>query len=487
MIASREWASWAAAGLAAVLAGCVSAPTPSASDAPWRPPARAQQRDEVWQTIRAEQPDLAKPLSLAALADLALRHNPATRTAWNDARAAAAQVKQAEGYFMPTVIGTVGANRQYTTAEPDKFDQDFLKYNPGLQVNYLILNFGGGREAAVEAALQTVYAADYAFNRALQTVLLNVETAYYQLISARAGTEAAEANVKDTQATLDAARERLAAGVGTQLEVLQAQAGHDQARYGLVNAQGTFQMARGALAQTVGLPADAPIEIGPPAADAPAGPSQANLRTLIDDALQRRPDIAALRATLAAKKALVTAVGSELWPSLYLTGSATRNVFDFNRGQDTEDRDWAYFGSLSLRWTLFDGFQTLNAKRVAEARAETAQAQLKQAELAASAEVWSRYFGYETALQKHAASAAFLKSAAAAHDAALDSYKAGLKSILDVLNTESQVAQARSQQVAARQEVFTALAQLAYATGLLEKDGAMQTQDTFSNPPKKDR
>ena len=384
--------------------------------------------------------------------------------------------------------GGHGDGRQHTSTEPDNLDQDFIKYNPGLQLNYLILNFGGGRKAAVEAALQTVYATDFAFNQSIQDVLLAVEAAYYSLVSAQAGIEAAETNVKDAKTTLDAAQERLNAGTGTQLEVLQAQANYDQSLYGLAGAQGLLKVAGGSLALAVGMPADTVLQVTPPSMEVPAPLSVQTMRQLIDAALLRRSDIAALRATLAAKKATVTAVGSELWPSLYLTGSASRDYFDVQKesAQPMQESDWAFFGGLSLQWTLFDGFQTLSAKHVAEAQAESAKAQLEQAQLAASTEVWTRYNTYETALQKYKFSLAYLQSATASHEAALESYKAGLKSILDVLNAESQVAQARSQHVTARQEAFTALSTLAHATGLLEKGGADRAQQVFSSSIKKD-
>ena len=115
------------------------------------------------------------------------------------------------------------------------------------------------------------------------------------------------------------------------------------------------------------------------------------------------------------------------------------------------------------------------------------QAQLELAELAASADVWTSFHNYETALEKYTFSAAFLKSASASYDLALDAYKAGLRSILDLLNAETQLAQARRQCVAARQEAFSALAGLAHAAGLLEKGGADQTTGLFTTPAGKDK
>jgi outer membrane protein TolC len=419
-------------------------------------------------------------MTLAEFADLALQNNPAASRAWNEARAAAAQVDQAQGLFMPTVTAVAEADRQYTSAHPSTFDDDHLKYGPSLVVSYLILNFGGGRKAAVEQALQTVYAADFAFNRTLQDALLNVETAYYNLVSSQARIEAARANVKDATTALTAAQERKNAGTGTQLEVLQAQAGCDQARYGLANAEGLAQIAKGLLATAVGLPADTPLQVAPPTTELPDTFNVQDMRQLLDDALGRRPDIASLRAALAAKEAAVKVTGAALWPSLYLNGGVGYEEFVNESDRTLQDRDWNANAGISLRWTLFDGDQTRSARRAAMALSEAARAQLRQAELAASSEVWNRFAFYETAIQKYAFSTAFLQSATASYELALDSYKAGLRSFLDLLSAESLVADARSQQITARQEAFTALAALAHATGLMEKGGSAHIGERFS-------
>ena len=465
----RDYTGCLMAGAAVVLTGCMSAPVPASVSAPWTPPAAAQAAPKTWQATRAQQPDFSKPLALAELANLALRQNPASRKAWNDARAAAAQVQQAQGYFLPSVTAAGTLQRARMDANPDTLSSDYLQYGPGLQLNYLILNLGGGRSAAVEQALQTVYAANFTFNRTLQAVLLGVQTAYYGLVSAQAGVAAAEAFTQDARTVLAAAQTRRDQGAGTELEVLQAQATLDQALFSLAGTQGLVHTARAALTQALGVPADVPVQIVAPTNDLPAVPDTQRMALLIDAALQRRPDIAAQRARLAASEAAITVAGAAQWPNLYANGRISRDYYKVWNGQFQPDSDWAYGGGLSLQWTIFDGFQTRSAKRIARAQAASVRSQLQQAELAASADVWNGYQNYATALKKNQASAAVLLSAQAAHALALDSYQAGVKSLLDLLTAESQLAQARSQQVAARQEAFTALAQLAYATGLLEQ------------------
>lgn len=457
--------------LGILAAGCVNVPPPVSLTEPWTPPAGDRKPDAVWQDIRSRKPDLDKPLSLYNLADMALENNPATCKAWNEARAASEQVRYAEGYFIPNVTAVAGLTRVNVAAHPESYDENKMTYGPGLQLSYLVCNFGGGRDAAVEQALQSVYAANFVFNRAIQDTLLSVEIAYYGVISAQAAVDAAATNSLDAKAILDAARDRRDAGLGINLDVLQAQTGYDQSLYALAAAEGQRKIAQGLLAQAVHLPADTSLKIMPSDLSLPASLSGRDLSRLIDEALARRADLAGLRAQLASREAAIRVARASRWPSLYLNGAVARNYTELygmsNRG--VADDDWTYTGALALKWNLFDGFQTLSAVRTAEAQAAALRAQLQQAELLASAEIWARFHNYETALRKHEFSTVALNSAAAARELAFESYQSGVKMMLDLLNAEAQLSQARSQVVTARQEVFTALAYLAHVTGLTEK------------------
>lgn len=465
---------------ALLIAGCVQAPPPTCRTSLWEVPDQARKPDRVWETVRASAPtDLSKPLTLSQVADLALQNNAATSKAWHEARAASEQVRHAQGYFMPGITAAAGLNRTTTDSHPEHLSQNMLNYGPGLQMTYLVFNFGGGRGAAVEQALQTVYAGNFAFNKAIQDTLLLAELAYYRVISAQAGVEAAATNAMDAKVILEAATERRNAGVGVDLEVLQAQTLYDQALYSAANAGGQEHISRGLLAQAAGLPADTPLRIAAPASELPASLSSQEMRPFIDNALARRPDLAALRSALAAREAAIKVAAAARWPSLYLNGSVARNYYELYglSNRDSAADEWAYTGGISVKWNLFDGLQTLSTKRAAEAQAEAARAQLKQAELAASTEIWTRFHDYETSLRLHEFSQSALKSALAAWQLAMESYKSGVKSILDVLNAETQLAKARSQQITARQEVFTALANLAHATGVIENGGSLQAQN----------
>ena len=236
----------------------------------------------------------------------------------------------------------------------------------------------------------------------------------------------------DAQKALEASQARNTAGMGTALDVLQAQAAYDQSLYNQAAARGQLQVARGALALAAGLPADVPLVPAAPATELPASLATNDVRRTIDDAIARRSDIAALRADLAAKRAAIQVAHAASWPNLYLNGNLNRNYYEaFSGSPNQASHDWAYGAGLNVQWDLFDGWQTESQIRTAEEQAQSAAAVLEQAELVASADVWTRYQNYETALQKYTFSLAYSKSAASASELAAEAYKAGLKTVLD--------------------------------------------------------
>ena len=457
--------------LLGIVAGCQRPAPPADPETPWTPPADRNDGKAAWRDGATLPADPAKPQSLADLTDLALSNSPATRQAWHNARQARAQVDQAYGYFLPTLTATGGPSRQVVEAHPAANDASYADTGAGLQLSYLLINFGGGRRAAVEQALQTVYAANHTFNQTIQDVLLQIETAYYNVIIAEGRVGAAKADLEDATVVLEAAKAKLGAKLGTELDVLQAQASFDQANYRLVEAEGSLSNTQANLAEAAGLPGDTRLAVQQPVAELPEVPERVDLAHLINDAIRQRPDIAALRADLAAKEAAVTVQSSARWPSLYLNGGFGGNNYDYyaHRGGDHTDSQIAYGIGLNVQWTLFDGLQTEAATRAAREAAEAMRAQLRQAELTASADVWRNYYDLVTAQRKSYFSDAYLKSSSAAYDLADESYRAGLNSLLDLLVVQRTLADARSQQVTARNEVFTAFANLVHAVGRLEK------------------
>ena len=135
----------------------------------WTPPdwAIQPQEEPVWESIREKSVDLSQPLMMADCVDLALKNSPVTRQSWAVARAAAAEVGQAESYLYPQV--SVSADGTYAKQDYslkggvveviNSPNSDAFNYGPGLELSWLLFDFGGVR-GGIEEARQMLLAAN---------------------------------------------------------------------------------------------------------------------------------------------------------------------------------------------------------------------------------------------------------------------------------------------------------------------------------------
>jgi outer membrane protein TolC len=449
--------------------GCSTPQAPVSADRIWEPPEDQFERtsdDGVWEGLRSRKLD--GPVALAELVDRAIQANPSLRQQWALAKQSEYTMRQTESAYYPSL--TVKGNVQSGKTDNNALNEGttVTSYGPQAQLQWLLLDLGG-RSASVKAAAEQLLSSNYTFNQTFQDVLRDVETAYYSLYSAQAAVTAAQANVEASLKTLDAAKQREKAGLGIHLDVLQAQTDYDKAQYDLEDALATVKTSQGQLAQVVGLPADAAIEIIAPQRDLPGAEdiSQDDIGKIIDDALGRRPDIAALRATVNASQFSVESASSDLWPQLVAGGTADKTWNRYSLDQLENNDTYTYLGYVALSWDIFDGFLNLNKERASQAALEAAREQLQSAELAASADVWSKYFTLQSTLKKLNFARTALATSEEAYSQALDSYNAGLKDITFLLNSQSQLSAARSTMVATENELYIAYVNLAHATGVL--------------------
>ena len=82
-------------------------------------------------------------------------------------------------------------------------------------------------------------------------------------------------------------------------------------------------------------------------------------------------------------------------------------------------------------------------------------------------DVWTSYYTMKTASQRMETSKDLLASATESHQVALERYKAGVGSMLELLAAQSTLENARALEVMARTDWLLSIAQLAHDTGTL--------------------
>jgi outer membrane protein TolC len=405
---------------------------------------------------------------LPALVDLALRTDPQTQSAWYAAQAAQAQLGQAHATDYPKVDGTgEGTYFKVPLEFPGKTlvirNEAFL---PQIKVSYDLLDFGRTR-AAQRGAREQLIGANFAFNRAIQDVVFGVEKAYYVLSAAKASVNAAQANLKLARTALGAVQERHQMGLATQPQILMARQVEAQAVYDLENARSMVHDAESSLAQAIGLPSDVPLKVRNADSEALPLTLDQDVEKLIDEAIARRPDIAAQIAAVRAGDAAIAGAQADFYPEVEIGGNYGQIIWSYTvNGGSTQNLNQPFYGALlTLRWELFSGFDRYYAVRKAVAEREASRSKLNSLKVDVIANVWKAYYRFLSAKKKYAASQVLVAASENSYQANLESHRHGLATITDLIGSERDLMAARYTLVQTRAELLVSSAALAYAVG----------------------
>ena len=404
-------------------------------------------------------------LNLPEVVNLALCNNPQTREVWASARAQAAQVGISEASYLPGSNLSLSGNR----TSPGTGQRSY-----GLTISYLLFDFGT-RAANLENARQLLAAANATQDSTVQLVFLQAVQSFYQTQAAQAALGAALESERAAKESFAAAEARYTAGSATPADKLQAQTAYSQATLNRITANGNMNNTKGALANQLGLDADQSIVLA--AANSTAIPASfdRDIAVLIEEARLRRPDLQAAAAQLKAAEAGVDAARASGKPTISMNASTNQ----------TSAAGITSHGSsvgLNVSVPLFSGFAPTYRIRAAEAQVEAQAAQLERLRLQVALDVWTAYQNLITATQSLRTTADLLNSAEQSERVALGRYKAGVGSILDVLNAQSALASARQQRIQSTFNWNINRATLARAMGSLDTRLLQDLSDNNQQP-----
>jgi len=441
---------------------------PTTFEHPWRAPStlHVEEDSKHFRESRFIEPD--RTYSLGELIDLAEAHNPETRVAWESARAEAAALGIARSELYPalTAVALSGVDRSEVPLGSQFYRQTVPVLQASLDLNYTIFDFGA-RRGRITAESARVLAANFGFNDVHRKLIYQVQQAYYRLLNAMGQEAAAKASLANAQAVQQAAEERLHNGLATLPDVLEARSATAQAQYDLQAVLGTEEIARGGLATALGGSATAMIRVQP-LSEVPTPESvDDSVKVAIDRALYQRPDLLAEVAGMREAKARRKEARAAFFPSVAVRANPTAQSSYIQQ----QNLPWGHTSdltgevALSLSWTVFDGGARKSRLAQAEAEIRGAEAQVSASRDQIENEVWTAYSNLNTAFRQREAATALLDAATQSYAAALESYNYGVRNLLDVTAAQKVLAQARSQDILARTQVLTALADLAFRAG----------------------
>ena len=351
--------------LALLLAGCatVTPHSPPAIEAmpaafkeagaTWAPaaPADALDRGPWWELFN--DPELNR---LASEVQLSNQNIAAAVAAYAQAQAV---VRQQRAGLLPSVSLSGSATR----TGGDGASRSGTSTQASLGVDWAP-DLWGRLQGGVDAAQASAQASEADLASARLSAVGTLASAYFQLREADAEIDLLQATVEGYERSLHIARNRYAAGVAAQTDVLQAQTQLANARADLATVRQNRARYEHALAVLTGrAPANFSL---PPAAWTAQVPDVPDLPVgLPSELLQRRPDIAAAERAVAAANAQIGIQRAAYFPSLSLGASlstAGSSVADLFQASHLV---WSL--GLSVAQTIFDA--GANAARVEQAQA----------------------------------------------------------------------------------------------------------------------
>ncbi|MBS0615690.1 MAG: TolC family protein [Verrucomicrobia bacterium] len=400
----------------------------------------------------------ADPLSLAQLIDIGLKNNPETTKSWSAVKRAQAQIGVAQSDYYPAI----GVQGKLTHGRDVKFvngpEVVFTNYGADLALSYVLFDFGE-RKAGVAATRDALSAAKWSSDFAIQKVMFQVSESYYEYLSAQEQLKTKKSSLQDAEGVRDAAEDLFKAGLKSERDQAVSRATVAELQMDLAGARAASEIAYGKLLMALGLPMSEKIEV-----QIAGEPKKESVGDLVAAAEEKRADVLAMKATLSEMHERVKKSRRGPRPKLKLMGQGGWMEYAKHR-----DRGYNYTAGVTLDIPLFKGFENTYLKRVALADEEITAAELKALQEAVALEVLTYSSSVKAAEETLSWSDQFLEEATKSYDAALESYKAGLSSIFDLVQTQRMLSDARMKKTQARTKWLVSLAELAFATGSLEK------------------
>lgn len=441
---------------------------PHKRDQVWNPPCKAEKRIEPslkeleWEGKDYESFSKEAPLSLAEMIDIALVRSPSTRKSWAAARVSAAEYGQSlKDFFIQADIDGNYARTRYAafTGRARSIIYE-TEYGGELDLTYTILDFGQTRMTS-QAALQSLYNADFSHNSQIQQTIQTVMNDYYYYLYHKELLLASEQDVINAQVSLNSTEEKFRQGLADVSDIVQARTSFLSQKLGMINQKQTLHNAYTTLISTLGLPSnsayyfqDYPKEIEPI--------HLAHLDKLIVKANHYRPDLRAAESRV--KSSLATLTSAKLKKFPIITGEFKVGRQYYQHGVNDH---YDFTGQVNLVFPLFQGFFIENSIKKARAELEESKASLEQTQLNIIEEVSNYRSDLAYSQESLVLAKNYLVSAEEDFKVNLKKYRVGTGDIVQLINAQTAVADARAKLAKAEYSWYSSLANLSYATGIL--------------------
>ncbi|MBI1272787.1 MAG: TolC family outer membrane protein [Alphaproteobacteria bacterium] len=387
----------------------------------------------------------------------AYQTSPRLQAAQAELRAVDEQVAQALGGYRPTIDGSASVARTSQTRAPGNGGDVRQPRSVGIELSQPLFR-GFRTSSGVSAAEQQVLAARATLQGAEQSLLLDTATAYMNVYRDLAVFNLSKNNEEVLRRQLEATQDRFEVGEVTRTDVSQAESRLARATSDRIQAEGNLKISQSNYLRLVG---NEPRNISRPQVEL-ATPQ--TLPEATEMAQYNNPSVVAAEHGIDQAKELVTQAEGSLLPEISLVGSAQRDWdASFTGPHEADSLTIGARATIPLYRAGTDYSRIRAAKQTAGQRQlEYDEAVRLARETAISA--WQALVTGRAAIESRQAQ---VKAAELALDGVKQEAAVGTRTVLDTLDAEQELLDARVQLVGAERDMVVAVYQVKAAVGRL--------------------
>jgi TonB family protein len=361
--------------------------------------------------------------------DIALENHMAAKIAQEEIELSKLKIREARRGLYPAAT----LNYLETTGKTAGTTQDFTDKEYKLKFEYP-LYYGWRLKYAVEQAMSNLKASTSNYDKTLQDLRAEVESAFYAYMASKMDIKLHKALLEETSSIFAGAKKRLELGLITRAEFLQIESQMQQINYQVISSENTLAMAKLTLAQAVNAKGgEKAIETidKEPGKDLEPIVVDVTLEECADLAFRSRPDLKAKGYMLEFNDYERKITESKNQLRVDLTGTYGKSGGAYQTEQLNMDNDW-YLGlkvtkplggntlsstftkdktsqkhgqttrtesiSKSVEYGLLDGLQHFSEEKSAEIGYKKAKDELEQVKDSIVKEVKEAYLNYKKGL-----------------------------------------------------------------------------------------
>ncbi len=318
--------------------------------------------------------------------------------------------------------------------------------------------YSGGQTVAEISKAENAIMAERAQLLAVeQYVFLAAVTAYVDVFRDQAVLELNVNNEQVLKRQLEATRDRFMVGEITRTDVHQAEARLARATADRIEAEGRREASRAAFKNVIGIPS------GKLAAPKPPMDQPKNVGNAVEAAVTGNPAVISAEYTGKALIDNVVKTRGELLPSIDLSGTASRA---FDASSETSRFD-SYEALVTLTMPLYQSGSVYSRLREAKQKAAEQRLKIDQARRDATESATRSWEKLQTVRARIDSFRTQIKASEVALEGVEREATVGSRTVLDVLDAEQELLDAKVSLVGAQRDEIVAIFELKEATGTL--------------------